>query len=89
MLVRIEATAFLRGMVRTITGTLIEIGRGKRAPEEMRALLLSGDRRQAGFSAPPQGLCLLKVRYGERKDHARQHIAAGTIGGEETTEDTR
>jgi len=70
-LVRIEANAFLRGMVRTIVGTLLEIGAGKRAPEDIRAILASRDRRQAGPTAPPQGLCLVRVRYGERKTYAR------------------
>ncbi|HZT43471.1 MAG TPA: tRNA pseudouridine(38-40) synthase TruA [Chthonomonadaceae bacterium] len=71
VLVRIEANAFLRGMVRTIVGTLMDVGAGKRAPEELRAILASRDRRQAGPTAPPQGLCLVKVRYGERKNYAR------------------
>jgi len=88
VIVRIEANAFLRGMLRFLVGTLIEIGHGKRAPESVRALLLSGDRRQAGFTAPPQGLCLLKVRYGERKDYARPLRAAETSGGQETTEES-
>lgn len=70
VLVRIEANAFLRGMVRTTVGTLLEIGAGKRAPEDMRAILNSRDRRVAGPSAPAQGLCLLRVRYGQRKQYA-------------------
>ena len=74
LLVRIEANAFLRGMVRAIVGTLIEVGSGKRVPDSIPELLLSADRRQAGFSAPPQGLCLLKVRFGERKTYAREEI---------------
>ena len=71
IVVRIEANAFLRGMVRTIVGTLIDVGAGKRAPEQMRAILDSRDRAQAGPSAPPQGLYLIRVRYGERKHYAR------------------
>lgn len=67
ILVRAEANAFLRGMVRTLVGTLLEIGAGKRRPEEICAIRDSRDRRQAGPSAPPQGLCLLKVCYGTRK----------------------
>jgi tRNA pseudouridine38-40 synthase len=71
ILVRIEANAFLRGMVRNIVGTLMEVGSGKRAPQDMRALLDSRDRKRAGPAAPPQGLCLLKVLYGARKEYSR------------------
>ncbi len=77
VLVRIEANAFLRGMVRTIVGTLIEVGTGKRAPEELKALLDSRDRALAGPSAPPQGLCLLKVRYGTRKQYPPRQPGGG------------
>jgi len=74
VIVRIEANAFLRGMVRTIVGTLIEVGSGKREPADITAIINSHDRRQAGPSAPPHGLCLLKVRYGERKQYAPKPI---------------
>ncbi|HZP80013.1 MAG TPA: tRNA pseudouridine(38-40) synthase TruA [Chthonomonadaceae bacterium] len=87
VVVRIEANAFLRGMVRAIVGTLMEVGTGKRDPASIAALLHSRDRRLAGPSAPPQGLCLLKVRYGERKLYPRQKTAAAHSGGEEETED--
>lgn len=73
ILMRIEANAFLRGMVRTIAGTLMEVGTGKRCPEAMLEILHSRDRRRAGPSAPPQGLFLLRVRYGARRMHARHH----------------
>jgi tRNA pseudouridine38-40 synthase len=72
VLVRIEANAFLRGMVRNIVGTLMEVGTGKRAPDELHAILQSRDRRLAGPSAPPQGLFLMRVRYGERRTYARR-----------------
>lgn len=84
VLVRIEANAFLRGMVRTTVGTLMEVGMGKRTPDEIRALLQARDRRLAGPSAPPQGLCLLKVRYGMRKVYPRpEQIAVSEEGSEE------
>lgn len=83
VILRIEANAFLRGMVRTIAGTLIDIGRGRREPEEIRSILDARDRRKAGPSAPPQGLCLVKVRYGRRKVYARQSISAGIDGSNE------
>lgn len=75
VIVRIEANAFLRGMVRNIVGTLMEIGAGKRPPDAMRTILESRDRRVAGPAAPAQGLCLLRVRYGERKVYARSLTA--------------
>ena len=69
VVVRIEANAFLRGMVRNIVGTLMEVGMGKRPAHDIPRLLASRDRRQAGPTAPPQGLCLLKARYGHRKNY--------------------
>lgn len=64
-LVHIELTAdgFLRGMVRAIVGTLLQIGRGKRPVEDMEAVLSSGDRRKAGPAARPHGLYLVCVEY--------------------------
>ena len=59
----IEADGFLYTMVRTIVGTLIDVGRGRRPPGTMAALLTRRDRRAAGPSAPAKGLCLVSVRY--------------------------
>jgi tRNA pseudouridine38-40 synthase len=61
--VEIEADAFLRGMVRGIVGTLLWVGRGKTSVDRFTEILRSGDRAQAGPSAPAQGLCLIKVDY--------------------------
>lgn len=74
ILVRIEANAFLRGMVRNIVGTLMAIGGGAYPAERIQVIQASRDRKMAGPSAPPQGLCLIRVRYGERKDYARKEI---------------
>ena len=60
---RIEATAFLKHMVRSIVGTLVEIGRGERPPSALVDVAASRDRRQVGRTAPPQGLTLVAVRY--------------------------
>jgi tRNA pseudouridine38-40 synthase len=60
---RIEATAFLKHMVRNIMGTLVEVGVGERAPETIAALIAGRDRTQAGATAPPHGLVLVAVRY--------------------------
>lgn len=59
----IEATAFVKHMVRNIVGTLVEVGRGRRAPGSMLRLLERGDRTEAGPTAPPQGLSLEEVFY--------------------------
>ena len=54
---------FLYNMVRILTGTLIEVGLHKKRPEEMPAILEARDRELAGYTAPPQGLCLFCVKY--------------------------
>jgi tRNA pseudouridine38-40 synthase len=59
----IEANAFLYRMVRSIVGTLLQVGRGELSVEGFAALLASCDRSQAGPTAPPHGLCLMKVNY--------------------------
>jgi tRNA pseudouridine38-40 synthase len=50
-------------MVRNIVGTVVEVGQGKRSVEEFHQILAGKDRRQAGPTAPPQGLFLLNVEY--------------------------
>ncbi|MCF6158776.1 MAG: tRNA pseudouridine(38-40) synthase TruA [wastewater metagenome] len=59
----IEADGFLYNMVRTIVGTLIEIGRGKIAWENIKGILNTKDRKLAGPTAPAKGLCLMEVKY--------------------------
>jgi tRNA pseudouridine38-40 synthase len=59
----IEATAFLRHMVRNIIGTLVEVGGGERAADDLPRLLAARDRAQAGPTAPACGLCLTQVNY--------------------------
>lgn len=58
-----HGNGFLQNMVRIMTGTLLEVGYGKREPEEMERILEAKDRREAGFTAPAGGLCLMKVDY--------------------------
>jgi tRNA pseudouridine38-40 synthase len=57
------ADGFLQHMVRNIVGTLVDIGRGKIPAEAMAAILQSRQRQLAGPTAPPQGLCLVRVHY--------------------------
>ena len=59
----IEADGFLKHMVRNAVGTLVEVGKGKRSPEQFGQVLRARDRRQAGMTAPPQGLFLVEVKY--------------------------
>ena len=59
---RFTGNGFLYNMVRILVGTLVEVGRGQRSPESIPALF-GGKREQAGFLAPPQGLCLEEVEY--------------------------
>ncbi len=62
----VEATAFVKHMVRNVVGTLVEVGHGRRAPASIPALLAARDRRLAGATAPARGLCLEEVFYGDR-----------------------
>ena len=63
VLYEISGDGFLRHMVRAIVGTLVEIGRGQRPAASIAALLAGGSRAQAGITAPPQGLFLVRVVY--------------------------
>ena len=65
--IRYNGNGFLYNMVRILTGTLIEVGRGIRKPEEIQAIINAQDRGAAGFTAPAQGLYLVEVEY-EQKD---------------------
>ena len=60
---------FLQNMIRILTGTLIEVGRGERSPKSMRTLLEAKKRELAGYTAPPQGLRLEQVEYAAVDGH--------------------
>lgn len=62
--VRAVANAFLHQMVRSLTGTLVAVGEGRMEPDAMPEVLAARDRSAAGPVAPPQGLTLVRVRYG-------------------------
>jgi tRNA pseudouridine38-40 synthase len=59
----VESNGFLRYMVRTMVGTLLEIARGKIEPDEVEEMFKRGRRSLASPTAPAKGLCLMKVRY--------------------------
>ena len=61
--IKVEARGFLKYMVRNIIGTLVEVGRGKRKPEEMKVIIESKNRKIAGATAPACGLFLKEVKY--------------------------
>ena len=65
LLFEISGDGFLYNMVRIITGTLVEIGLGKREPQEMARIIEAKDRQAAGHTAPPYGLYLAEVYYGD------------------------
>ena len=58
-----HGNGFLQHMIRILTGTLLEVGYGKRSPESLPSLLEAKNRSLAGFTAPACGLCLLEVEY--------------------------
>ena len=59
----IKGDGFLYNMVRIMTGTLVEVGRGKRRPEDIKSIIESRDRQAAGHTAPPGGLYLAEIYY--------------------------
>ncbi|RKQ85541.1 tRNA pseudouridine(38-40) synthase [Brockia lithotrophica] len=59
----VEGDGFLYHMVRILAGTLLEVGRNRRTPEDVARLLTSGRREEAGPTAPPEGLWLFHVYY--------------------------
>lgn len=65
VLIEIEAEGFMRQMVRSIVGTLIDVGRGKIDETEFRRIVQACDRTQAGKTAPAYGLYLVSVQYGD------------------------
>jgi tRNA pseudouridine38-40 synthase len=78
---RVVGDGFLRGMVRALVGTLIEVGMGRRTPASIAGLLSGGPRAAAGPTAPAQGLVLEKVLYPPewRSGDAAGRSAAGDV----------
>ena len=67
----IRSNRFLRNMVRSVTGTLLDVGRGKLSLDGLREIIERKDRCAAGVSMPPQGLFLTKVEYPEETFNAQ------------------
>ncbi len=65
LIFHVRADRFLRGMVRALVGTLLDIGQGRMSLAEFEAAILARDRRRAGRAAPPDGLFLVEVEYPE------------------------
>ncbi len=63
VIIDVMANGFLHNMVRILTGCLIRVGKGEESPDWLQELLKVGDRRQAGMTAPPQGLCFIQPEY--------------------------
>lgn len=65
----VTGDGFLYNMVRILTGTLVDVGRGRLQPQQMHEILAAKDRQTAGHTAPPFGLYLAKVYYEEGELH--------------------
>jgi len=71
--VELEGNGFMRQMIRSIVGTLIDVGLGRISVEEFDEIARSGDRSRAGATAPARGLYLLSVQYAEEADRRSAH----------------
>lgn len=71
----ITADRFLRNMVRAIVGTLLDVGQGKLSRADVRSIVESRDRSNAGFSVPACGLYLAQVQYDNVPSLTRPHFA--------------
>jgi len=77
LVIEVEGDGFLYNMVRTMAGTLVEVGRGRWEPERAGEILAARDRAAAGPTAPPEGLVLVSVSYGEEGGGDGGRAAAG------------
>ena len=70
--IRVVADSFCHQMVRSIVGLLLDVGRGKRAPEDVAKALKARNRAAAGPVAPAKGLTLVEVGYARRPFRPRR-----------------
>jgi tRNA pseudouridine38-40 synthase len=75
IVIDIASNGFLYNMVRIVAGTLVEVGRGRVRPDAMAGIIEGSDRRLAGPTMPPEGLCLEWIRYGEAQSAEHQTSA--------------
>lgn len=61
--IELTGNGFLYNMIRIIAGTLVDVGLEKIKPEDIKEIIESKDRKKAGKTLPPQGLCLIEVKY--------------------------
>ena len=81
----ISGSGFLWNMVRIIAGTLVEVGEGRIDPGEINDILASGDRQRSGRTMPPEGLCLMWIRFGAPgSGQARQQLASARLRSEDS-----
>ncbi len=83
LVLTLAGDGFLRHMVRAIAGTLVEVGRGRWPAGRMAGILASADRSQAGPTAPPHGLFLVSVRYGQPVVEVSRRIETGEAPAEQ------
>lgn len=76
IIIEVVGGGFLKNMVRVMAGTLADIGRGRFTPDHIAYLLQSGDRKQAGVTAPACGLCLIEVYYPDAEKTTFQPTAS-------------
>jgi tRNA pseudouridine38-40 synthase len=74
----ISADGFLYNMVRAITGTLVNVGRGRWTPADVARILMAQDRNLAGATAPAEGLYLVQVEYQHHWPHSSEAASPGT-----------
>ena len=79
LVVAVEGSGFLWNMVRIIVGTLVEVGLGRYAPEDVPRMLAARDRQAAGATAPPHGLYLQWIRFA-----TPAHAASGLVMARQT-----
>ena len=79
----VEGTAFLKHMVRNFAGTLVQVGNGRQPPAWVAEVLASRDRKRAGPTAPPQGLVLEEVFYGDGPPPRSAETGADELEDEE------